>query len=210
MYAVVSKEKIQLPSGTVMRVPGTWQDYCQLRNSRGDSALPRIKFCKGEILLMSPMPKHRREAYLLARIVEVLLESQTRNYEAFTPITMELPQEGGIEPNYCFYIANWQAVVGQERIDWRNSLPPDLVIEVDVTSYTTVDDYLPYRVPEVWLWRKAELSIYQLEGDRYVQQRFSQYFSDVALPRWVEQVLQTASERGTGFAIQELRKQVLR
>lgn len=210
MYAVVSKEKIQLPSGTVMRVPGTWQDYCQLRNSRGDSALPRIKFCKGEILLMSPMPKHGREAHLLARIVEVLLESQTRNYEAFTPITMELPQEGGIEPDYCFYIDNWQAVVGQERIDWRNSLPPDLVIEVDVTSYTTVEDYLPYRVPEVWLWRKAELSIYQLEGDRYVQQRFSQYFSDVALPRWVEQVLQTASERGTGFAIQELRKQVLR
>ena len=210
MYAVVSKEKIQLPSGTVMRVPGTWQDYCQLRNSRGDSALPRIKFCKGEILLMSPMPKHGREAHLLARVVEVLLESQTRNYEAFTPITMELPQEGGIEPDYCFYIDNWQAVVGQERIDWRNSLPPDLVIEVDVTSYTTVEDYLPYRVPEVWLWRKAELSIYQLEGDRYVQQRFSQYFSDVALPRWVEQVLQTASERGTGFAIQELRKQVLR
>ncbi|MBC6479748.1 MAG: hypothetical protein GDA56_20170 [Hormoscilla sp. GM7CHS1pb] len=31
MYAVVSREKIKLPPGTVMQMPGTWQDYCTLR-----------------------------------------------------------------------------------------------------------------------------------------------------------------------------------
>jgi len=38
-------------------------------------------------------------------------------YDAFTPVTMELPEESGIEPDYCFYIDNWKAVSGKERIN---------------------------------------------------------------------------------------------
>lgn len=41
---------------------------------------------------------------------------------------MELPQESGIEPDYCFYIDNWQAVSGKERINWSIEPPPDLVL----------------------------------------------------------------------------------
>ncbi|MDJ0844134.1 MAG: Uma2 family endonuclease [Crocosphaera sp.] len=206
MYAVISTEDIQLPVGSVVRLLGTWQDYCQLKDSRGNSNLPRIKFCNGEILLMNPLPKHGREAHLLARIVESLLEYQNRNYEAFTPITMELPEEGGIEPDYCFYIDHWQSVVGQDRIDWRNSPPPDLVIEVDVTSYTAVADYLPYKVPEVWLFRKTGLQIYGLVRDSYQEQSFSRYFPNLELPTLVDQVLQTALVQGMGVAIQQFRK----
>ncbi len=208
MYAVISKEEIQLPTGTVMRVPGTWQDYCFLRDSRGDNSIPRIKFCNDEILLMSPMPRHGREANILADIVKALLDSQNRNYEAFTPITMELPEEGGIEPDYCFYIENWRVAVGKERIDWSNSLPPDLVLEVDVTSYTAVADYLPYKVPEVWLLRKTGLKIYTLQTDSYQQQTFSRYFPNIELPVLVEGVFQIASEQGTGMAIRNLRQQL--
>jgi Uma2 family endonuclease len=144
MYAVISRDRVQLPPGSVVRIPGSWQDYCILRDSRGDGSIPRIKYRRGEILLMSPLPKHGREAHLLARVTEVMLDSQNRNYEAFTPITMELPDVGGIEPDYCFYIDNWQAVVGKDRINWEIDPPPDLVIEIDVTSYTSAEDYLPY------------------------------------------------------------------
>jgi len=42
---------------------------------------------------------------VIADVVKVLLDHLEREYEAFTPITMELPQESGIEPDYCFYIA---------------------------------------------------------------------------------------------------------
>ncbi|MEC4805176.1 MAG: Uma2 family endonuclease [Jaaginema sp. PMC 1079.18] len=208
MYAVISPVEIQLPVGCVVRLLGTWQDYCSLRDSRGDRALPRIKYSEGEILLMSPLPKHGREAHLLARVVEVLLDSKNRNYEVFTPITIELPEQGGIEPDYCFYLDNWQAIVGQERIDWRNSPPPDLVVEVDVTSYTAVEDYLPYKVPEVWLYREKGLQIYTLERDNYQQQSLSRYFPDLELSGLVEQVFQLASTQGTGQAIRDLRRRL--
>lgn len=92
MYAVISRDQIQLPPGSVLRMPGTWDDYCALRESRGDGSIPRIKFRNGEILLMSPLLRHGREAHRLASVVGILLASRDRNYEAFTPITMDCPE----------------------------------------------------------------------------------------------------------------------
>jgi Uma2 family endonuclease len=208
MYALISREKTQLPPGTLVRMPGTWQDYRALCDSRGDGSIPRIKYRNREILLMSPLPKHGREANILADIVKALLDSQNRNYEAFTPITMELPEEGGIEPDYCFYIDNWQAAVGQDRIDWQTNPPPDLALEIDVTTYTAAEDYLPYQIPEVWLFNKSGLQIYVLHNGTYQLQPFSRYFPALDLPTLINRVLQAASERGTGVALRELRQQL--
>jgi Uma2 family endonuclease len=206
MYAVVSAERIQIPVGSVLRIPGSWEDYCELRDSRGDGSIPRIKYCNGEILLMSPLPRHGREAHLLARIVETLLDSQDRNYEAFTPITMDLPKVSGIEPDYCFYIDNWQAAVGKDRINWQEDLPPDLAIEIDVTSYTSACDFLPYKVPEVWLFKKSKLIIYQLQDNQYEISESSIFFPDFALTEIIDRCFTAAQTEGTGTAINQLRR----
>lgn len=209
MYAIVSREEIKLPPGTVMQMPGTWSDYCALCESRGDGSIPRLKFCQGEIFLMSPLPRHGREAHLLGRIVEVLLDRDQRDYEAFTPITMTLPERYGIEPDYCFYIENWSAVIGKDRLDWQVDPPPDLVIEIDVTNYTAANDYLPYKVPEVWLLKKGKLNIYQLQNNCYQSTFKSQTFPNFNLPQLTTQVLKTASQKGSSVALRELREELL-
>ncbi len=208
MYALISREKIQLLPGTVVRMLGNWQDYLTLCESRGDSSTPRIKYRSGEILLMSPLPRHGRDANILADVVKALLDRQDRNYEAFTPITMELAESGGIEPDYCFYIDNWQAVVGRDRLQWGTDPSPDLAIEVDVTTYTDANDYFLYRVPEVWLLKRNRLSIYGLQESEYQLQTSSRYFPEVDLQIVVAQCLEAASERGTGVAIRELRQRL--
>jgi len=119
---------------------------------------------------------------------------------------MDIPEEGGIEPDYCFYIDNWQAAVGKDRINWQIDPPPDLVIEIDVTSYTAAEDFLPYKVPEVWLFKKSGLSIHVLSGNTYQQQSFNKYFPEVNLSVTINQVLKVASEQGTGVAIRGLRE----
>lgn len=208
IYAVISREATQLPPGTVVRMPGKWDDYCVLRDSRGDNSIPRIKYRNNEILLMSPLPRHGREAHLIASIVTALLDRQNQNYEAFTPITMELPEEGGIEPDYCFYIDHWQFVVGKDRLNWSVDPPPDLVIEIDVTSYTDAADYLPYRVPEVWLFKADRLTISALESGVYQIQSTSHYFPEINLQKTIAQCLKTANEQGMGMALRELRQQL--
>jgi Uma2 family endonuclease len=206
MYALVSRDKTELPPGTVIRMLGTWRDYCTLRDNRGDSSNPRIKFRNGEILLMSPLPQHGRDANILADLVTILLDRNSQNYEAFTPITMDSPGETGIEPDYCFYIDNWQAATGKNRIDWQVDPPPDLAIEIDVTSYTDVDDFLLYKVPEVWIFKYSGLKIYRLIEAAYIQQETSTYFPTVNLPELIDRLLTTAAEQGTGLALRNLRR----
>ena len=209
MYALISREKIKLPPGTVVRMPGSWQDYRTLCESRGDSSIPRIKYRNGEILLMSPLPIHGRNANILADIVKVLLDARNQNYEAFTPITMELPDAGGIEPDYCFYIDNWQAAVGKDRLNWEIDPPPDLVIEIDVSTYTAAADYLPYGVPEVWLFKNNRLNLWGLESGEYQLQTHSHYFPEIDLQEMINQCLQAARDRGTGVAMRELREMLM-
>lgn len=208
MFALVSPDKIQLPPGAVVRLPATWQEYQTLCQQRGDGSLPRIKYHDGEVLLMSPLPKHGRDASLIADVIKVLLDYTGREYDAFTPVTMELPQESGIEPDYCFYIDNWEQVSGKERIDWSSEPPPDLVLEIDVTSYSNVNDYLPYRVPEIWLFRKKQLLIYQLQGAEYILQEKSLYFPNIQLQEVIARCLQIAYERNTSAAIRDLKQRL--
>jgi Uma2 family endonuclease len=144
----------------MVRLLASWQEYERLCDQRGDGSIPRIKYRDGEVLLMSSLPVHGRDANLLADIVKALLDHDGREYDVFTSVTMTLPEKSGIEPDYCFYIDNWQAVSGKKRIDWQQDPPPDLVIEIDGTSYSDVRDYLVYGVPEVWLFKKQQLLIY--------------------------------------------------
>jgi Uma2 family endonuclease len=208
MFAVVTPEKIHLPPGAVLRLPGSWQDYQTLNQQLGDRSSPRIKYRDGEIFLMAPLPEHGRKVSVIADVVKVLLDHLEQEYESFTPITMELPEESGIEPDYCFYIENWSAITGKNRINWGVDPSPDLVVEIDITSYTDVNDYLPYCVPEVWLWRKNQLVIYNLQGDRYIVETSSRYFSNINVSEVVTECLQIAYERNTSAAIRQLRRKL--
>jgi Uma2 family endonuclease len=208
MFALVSRDNIQLRPGAVLRLPATWNEYESLSQQRGDGSLPRLKYRHGEVLLMSPLPHHGKDAHIIANVITTLLDHFEREYDAFTPMTMKLPEESGIEPDYCFYIDNWEAVLGKKRIDWRIDPPPDLVLEIDVTSYSDVDDYLPYRVPEVWLYKRHQLKIYQFQDSAYRLVAPSRYFPAIDLQPIVDRCLQLAYERNTSAAIRDLRQRL--
>ncbi|WP_292701553.1 MULTISPECIES: Uma2 family endonuclease [unclassified Nostoc] len=93
-------------------------------------------------------------------------------------------------------------------VNWGVAPSPDLVVEIDITSYTDVNDYLPYRVPEVWLFRKNQLVIYRLQGDRYTVESSSRYFPNINVSEVVTECLKIASERNTSAAIRELRRKL--
>jgi Uma2 family endonuclease len=207
MLAVVSPQQIDLSPGALVRLPGDWADYQTLAARLSDRALPRIKYRSGEIFLMSPLPRHGRDANGLADVAKELLEHQLLDYVAFTPITLSLPEVSGIEPDYCFYIEHCAAIAGKDRIAWEIDPPPDLVIEVDVTSYTDVEDYLAYGVPEVWLW-KQQLESYSLINGEYYRQSESRYFPGIDLEQLVMEYLQICRAQSTSAAIRNLRQQL--
>ena len=208
MFAVISPEKIEIPPGSVFQIPGSWDDYETLSQQLGDRSIPRLKYRPGEIWLMSPLPEHGRNASLVADAIKAILDHLGKEYEAFTPITMKLPQRSGIEPDYCFYIDNWQAASGKKRINWEVEPAPDLVIEIDITSYTDVNDYLAYKVPEVWLFKSDQVTIYHLQNNSYLVNNFSRYFPDLDILNLIADCFKVAETRNTSTAIRQLRQKL--
>ena len=206
---IISPEQLKLPAGAVLRLPATWLDYQQLTQQRGKGSLPRIKYRHGEVLLRSPMAAHGRDASWLGQVVMTLLDHDGREYDAFSPITMTVPESSGLEPDYCFYIDNWPAISGKQRINWQQDPPPDLAIEVDVTSYSDIADYLPYQVPEIWLWKRPSLNLYQLQNGVYVPHNQSRFFPAIDLPQIIQTVMQETGDRNSSFAIRNLRQRLI-
>ncbi|NEP19555.1 MAG: Uma2 family endonuclease [Leptolyngbya sp. SIO4C1] len=193
MLVTVSSEQIKLPPGSEVTLRyQTWADYEAILESRRDDAAIKIRFDAHtqEISIMAPMAGHGRRIDILVDLVKALLRYQDRDWDSSHPMTLKRLQEAGAEPDACFYIQNWQALLGKERIDLSQDPPPDLAIEVDLTSITSLNVYQTLAVPELWIYRQEALMIYELTPEGYRESLTSPTFPDIdvktILPRYVE------------------------
>jgi Uma2 family endonuclease len=178
-----------LPDGSVAIIPMDWPQYQQLVVSRGDRSTPRFKYADGYLTLKMPTFEHGQLDAIVADLIVAILNQQLRDYVRTTPVTLQVFEQAGIEPDHCFWINNWAAVSGKSRIDLASDPPPDIAIEVEVTSFTKIADYELFKVPEVWLVRENRLAIWALVSGQYTQTEFSQFFPDVAIPKLYQQVI---------------------
>jgi hypothetical protein len=63
-------------------------------------------------------------------------------------------------------------------------------------------------VPEIWLFRKNQLLVYQLQGTEYLLRTQSMYFPDINLQDVIGHCLQVAYDRNTSAAIRELKQRL--
>jgi Uma2 family endonuclease len=84
----------------------------------------------------------------------------------------------GLEPDDCFYIKNRALIVGKKRINVPKDPPPDLAVEIDVTSRSVarLPIYAALGVPEVWRYDGKTLECRLLRGGEYVRSEFSLAF----------------------------------
>jgi Uma2 family endonuclease len=113
----------------------SWETYERLLEERGDSRVPRLAYDRGELEILSPSAEHERVAYFVVLLVAVLAEEMCVNAYGVGSTTYKRGDIGlGFEPDASFYIENEERVRGKPRIDLYEDPPPDLVIEVDITS----------------------------------------------------------------------------
>ena len=203
---VITEDRIDLaPGDEIILRFRNWDDYERLLTRRLDKAGLRIRYNgqTQEIRIMSPLPRHGKDADLLADLVKAMLRQQAQDWEAFTPITLKRAPYQGVEPDYCFYIQNRQAILGKERIDLESDPPPDLAIEVDLTATTQPEDYRAIAVPELWIYRHHDLKIYLWKGDRYEASSSSQLFSQVDVASRLPAFIEKAWQEGSSVALRE-------
>ncbi|WP_322743557.1 Uma2 family endonuclease [Vasconcelosia minhoensis] len=175
-------------------IPMSWAEYQQLVANRGNHSTPRFKYANGYLTLKMPTFEHGQLDAIIADLIVAILNQQLRDYVRTTPVTLQIPEQAGIEPDHCFWLSNWAAVSGKSRIDLATDPPPDIAVEVDVANFTNVADYKLFRVPEVWLIRGNTLSIYVQTPGEYNQTESSQFFPDIAIPKLYQQVTAAVAE----------------
>jgi len=136
----------------------------------------RFAYNRGRLEIMSPSSEHERLSALIGRMIEAYTEEldiPIRSGKS-TTLKSELKQKG-LEPDECYYIANEPDVRELDVIDLTINPPPDLAIEVDITS-SSLDQlgiYAALGVPEVWICDGTHLKIYRLrpDGEYAIQDR---------------------------------------
>ena len=206
---------ITTPIKTIARSPGshllipnvTWEQYEDLLAELGEERrIPRINYCNGTLELMSPA--HERPHRIIGYIVTAILDAQRREWEDFGSTTFKKSKRAGLEPDTCFYIQNAERVRDLQRMDMTQDPPPDLAIEADVTSKTTLEAYAVLQVPEVWIYDNGKLKIHLLQNGEYQESAISPTFPDVAIAEIIPQLVQQAFQQGTSTMLRNLRNQM--
>jgi Uma2 family endonuclease len=98
----------------------------------------------------------------------------------------------GVEPDSCFYIQNADRVNPEDNAPPKD-FPPDLVVEVDITSSSRsrLNIYKVMGVPEIWRYSRQGLVILQLQQGEYVECKYSSIF-----PLLSAEIVENFLERG--------------
>lgn len=99
-------------------------------------------------------------------------------------------------------------MVGKDRIDLTVDPPPDLVLEIDVTSTTALQAYEALQVPELWRYHNRTLQIFVLRDGAYVLSPRSPTFPPIPVVEGVTQFVEMSRIAGTAPALRAFRQWV--
>ena len=186
----------------------TWQDYVRLRDIPANRNV-RMTYDDGDLELMSPSKLHERIAELLGQLVSAWTQERQIPVQSCGSTTFQRQdRQRGLEPDKCYYIQCEAIVRDREALDLAVDPPPDLVIEVDVSSLSRrrLAIYAQMGVPEVWLWCSETLRFFLLSEQ-------SQYLAtddSAALPGFprqlAEQLLMQRRQKDDTSLVRDFRK----
>lgn len=191
-------KQLSVPSGNkVLLTDVKWEEFEDILEDLGEERSTRIAYQGRTLEIMTPLPEHETGKVLIADLLKTLMQELDIDYWPLGSTTFknELMQQG-IEPDDCFYIENEARVRGKKRIDLSVEPPPDLALEIDVTSRTHPSIYEALGVPELWRFEKGKLKIYLLENGKYVESQKSKNFPNLPLIEAIPEYLERCSTAG--------------
>ncbi|MBA2277641.1 MAG: Uma2 family endonuclease [Chloroflexia bacterium] len=161
-----------LPEQRVTLNNVSWTTYESLLADHVDSSVPHFAYDQGMLEIVSPSTGHEETNRTLAMLVEVIAEELLINVRNVGSMTFKREDIlRGFEPDTSFYIQSAPRVAGKVQLDAAVDPPPDLVIEIDVTSSSLnkLSIYAQMGIPEVWRYlpESDQVSILRLEEGAY-------------------------------------------
>ncbi|MEI2582381.1 Uma2 family endonuclease [Scytonema sp. PRP1] len=188
----------------------SWQTYETLLTELSASRRLRLTYNRGNLEIMAPSPEHEIYKKVVGRFVETLAEELDIRIYPLGSTTFKRPELSGAEPDECFYITNINAVRSKKRINLQQDPPPDLVVEIDVTSSSEnrFQVYAEIGVPEIWRYDGNSFTIHILQPSyKYVAVNQSLAFPNLPI-REIANFLQQVGQEDYLELVREFRKWV--
>jgi Uma2 family endonuclease len=159
----------------------SWSTYESLLRDHPDAASPRFTYDRGDLLIMVTSPEHEQINRTLNLLVELLAEEFEVESRAFGSTTYKRKDlKRGFEPDSCFYFKNEARMRGKKRLNLAVDPPPELVVEIDISSPSLkkLPLFAAFGISEVWRFDGQELEILVLQHGEYCKSETS-----LALPK---------------------------
>ncbi|MBD2569992.1 Uma2 family endonuclease [Anabaena lutea] len=188
----------------------SWQQLENILEEMGERRAARISYSDGWLEIMVPLPEHEKDKELIGDLVKLLLDKLEIDFEPFGSTTLKNEKmRQAVEPDTSFYIQNQAAVIGKNRLDLNNiDPPPDLAIEIDITSRTRFENYEILGVPELWRYKQQGLEIFLLQEGKYIKSQFSPNFPNIPILELINEYVQQCLTIGRSQAMRNFRSWV--
>ena len=153
--------------------PATWKQFKTLQSYVEQWGCGRVSYLDGMIQLMTVHLEHESRKSQVAGLLEAFLIEKETPFFMHGSATLESEKRRAAkEPDesYCFHT--------QKKF-------PDLAIEIAITSggIDTLEIYRRWKIPEVWIWQRDALHVFQWHDGQYAPAAASRHFPrlDLAL-----------------------------
>lgn len=171
----------------------SWQQFESLLADLGESRAARVAYDNGTLEIRKPLPEHEYYKETIGDAIQDISEVLEQDYESLGSTTWKREiKKAGVELDNCFYFQNESKIRGKLYFNLEEDPPPDLALEIDVTSksLSRFAIYARLGVPEIWCYDSGELKIYQLDGKEYIEVQTSSIFPTLPIqqiPELIEQ-----------------------
>ncbi|MCU0711757.1 MAG: Uma2 family endonuclease [Pirellula sp.] len=152
-----------------------WETYVALSDQRRGS-VPRMTYDNGVLEMMSPNREHESIGRLVGRLIETY--SEVKNIEIISVGSVTVKRSDlskAFEADESYYVSNAERLLSKKDLDFSIDPPPDLVVDVEMTSsaINTLQLFAAMGVPEVWRHDGHHLQMFELVDGSYLQIRSS-------------------------------------
>ncbi len=186
----------------------SWQTYQSLIRDLEQEPALRLTYDRGTLEIRMPLAPYESAKKLLGRLIEAATEELGLEIRSLGSRTCDRPDLAkGLEPDQYYYIQNEAQVRGVTQIDLTQFPPPDLAVEVDITSSSLdrLSIYADLKVPEVWRYDGQSLTIHTLQDGVYEVSDRSIALSPLTAEN-IEQFLELQSTTGENHLIKQFRQ----
>ncbi len=146
-----------------------WETFEELAEQRRGS-VPRMVFDEGVLEMMSPKRQHENIGRLIGRLIEIYTEAIGIEILSVASTTFKRKDlQKAFEADESYYVTHAEQIRPKVEVDLLVDPPPDLVIEVEITSSAIekMKLFSVMGVPEVWRHDGARLTMYRLNAKAY-------------------------------------------